>query len=180
MFNAIQVTRSLVNRNNISYSTDGGTTFTELPKANLFYNAIANGVNNLIPNSVNKNLDPRNLMILSWAGRGDFDFKFDWLKSTIGGNASTSVASAMANMQALLQEKILTQQNHKTAGTYTLNERDYCVGITIIVNSGTIQIDGANALIAGTYTFNAPAGSYLGSKTITITGTADVIYEYLG
>ena len=179
MFNAIQVTRSLVNRNNISYSTDGGTTFTELPKANLFYNAIANGVNNLIPNSVNKNLDPRNLMILSWAGRGDFDFKFDWLKSTIGGNASTSVASAMANMQALVQEQILTTQVHKTAGTYTLSH-DYCVGMTIIVNSGTITIDGSNTLTAATYSFNAPAGSYLGSKTITITGTAEIIYEYLG
>jgi hypothetical protein len=179
MYGAVTVSRSLVNRNYFTFSTDGGTTYTELPKLGLIYDAIASGVNNTIPNSVNKNLSPRNLMIFSWAGRENFRLKFDWLKSTINGNASTSVTSALNNMKGLIQESILTEQIHKTAGTYTLS-KNYCVGMTIVVNSGTIIIDGANALATGTYSFSAPAGSYLGSKSITITGTAEVIYEYLG
>lgn len=179
MYDAITVSRSLLNRNSIAYSVDGGTTFTNLPKQGLIFDALASGVNNTIPNSVNKNIDPRNLMVLSWAGRENYFFKFDWKKSTIGGNSSASVTDAMNNMNTLLQEVILTQQVHKTAGTYTLSH-DYCVGMTIIVNSGTITIDGSNTLTAATYSFNAPTGSYLGSKSITITGTAEIIYEYLG
>jgi hypothetical protein len=178
MYGAVTISRSPLNRNNIRFSTDGNVTYTEFPKANLFYDAIENGVNNLIPNSVNKNLDPKNLMILKWGGREDFEVKFDWKKSTINGATSSSLNQSLLNMHNLLSESVTTVQNHLTAATYAIGEA-YLVGLTFIVNTGTITIDGATPLAAGTYFFTAPAGSYLSTKIITLTGDADVIYEYI-
>lgn len=179
MYDAITVSRSLLNRDSIVYSTDGGTTFTKLPKQGLIFDAIASGVNNTIPNSVNKNIDPRNLMILSWAGRENYLFKFDWKKSTIGGNSSASVTEAMNNMALLTKETLLVSSEAKTAGTYALSH-DYCTSITIIVNSGTIAINGGPALAAATYSFNSEPNGYLGSISVVLTGTASIIYQYLG
>lgn len=179
MYGAVTLSRSTLNRNNIMFSTDDEATHTEFPKANLFYDAIANGVNNLIPNSVNKNLDPKNLMILKWGGRGDFELKFDWKKSTINGVSSPTINDALINMRNLLSENISSLQSHYTAGTYTVGAIDFMTGMTIIVNTGTITIDGGTPLAAGAYSFNAPTGSYLSSKHITLTGTADIIYEFI-
>lgn len=178
MYGAVKISRSYLNRNTIRFSTDNGDTYTELPKAGLIYDAIASGVNNTIPNSVNKNLSPRNLMIFSWSGRENFRLKFDWKKSTINEFSSTSVASALDNMKNLLSENVSSAQYHYTAGTHSIGF-DFLVGVSIIVNTGTVIIDGANPLSAGTYLFNAPAGSFLNYKTITLTGDADVIYEFI-
>jgi len=178
MYGTVIISRSYRDRNNIRFSTDNGTTYTELPKAGLIYDAIANGVNNTIPNSVNKNLPEKNLMIFTWSGRENFRLKFDWKKSSINGYSSISIAQALYNMQNLLAENISSVQYHFTAGTHSIG-MDFLVAVGIIVNTGTIIIDGANPLPAGTYLFNAPTGSYLNYKTITLTGNADIIYEFI-
>ena len=179
MYGPVSISRSLLNRNNIRFSTDDDVTHTELPKLGLIYDAIANGVNNKIPNSVNKNLSPRNLMIFTWSGRENFRLKFDWRKATINGVSSASVPEALTNMQNLLSENISSLQSNYTAGTYTVGAIDFMTGMAIIVNTGTITIDGGTPLAAGTYLFNAPTGSYLSSKQITLTGTANIIYEFI-
>jgi hypothetical protein len=179
MYSAISLSRSLVKRDALIYSADGGTTFASIPKTNLHYYAIASGVNHTAPNNVNEYIDDRNLMILKGVDEETIYLKFDWKKSTIGGNSSATQAEALANMALLTKETLLVASEAKTAGTYALSH-DYCTSITIIVNSGTIAINGGPALTAATYSFNAEPNGYLGSISVVLTGTASVIYQYLG
>lgn len=178
MYKAISISRSLKKRDALIYSTDGGTTFTEIPKKGIKFYGISSSVNNAIPNSVNKNLDNRNLMIVKGVDEETTYLKFDYLKSSIGGSTATSLGQALTYMETLTGEVAVIATENKTAGSYTLSH-DYCISMTIIVNSGTISIEGGSALAAGTYTIDATPDGYVGATDITITGTADIIYQYL-
>jgi hypothetical protein len=179
MYNAISLTRSLVKRDALIYSADGGTTFASIPKTNLHYYATASGVQHVSPNNVNQYIPDRNLMILKGVDEETIYLKFDWKLSTIGGNSSATQKAALDNMALLTKESLLVSSESKTSGTYTLS-KDYCTSITIIVNSGTITINGGPALAAATYSFNAEPNGYLGSMSVVLTGTASIIYQYLG
>lgn len=177
MYKAISLTRSLSKRDTLVYSVDGGTTFASIPKTDLHYYAISSGVSKLAPNNVNQYIDDRNLMILKGVDEETIYLKFDWKKSTIGGNTSATEAEALSNMALLVKELLKIDSETKTAGTYTIS-KNYCTSVTIIA-SGTLVINGGATLAAGTYIFNAEPQGYIDSMSIVVGASTSIIYQYL-